>query len=192
MSNPAKKEDLPLHDRWTLWFDNPRIAPPGSDWKENLKQIATVHSIGDFWQVFNNVKPASEIGTTSNYSIFREGIDPSWEDPANENGGKFVFEIPKKDSRNPRFDRYWLYTVLACIGETLSASCEVNGAVVSLRKNQDKIALWLKCDDKAACTEIGKRWKKALDLDRINIKYQTHKDAMASGRSFRNQSYFEV
>jgi len=190
---PQQSQGTPLHGKWTLWFDNPRLAPPGSDWKENLKQCASFCTIEDFWRCYNNLKPASHIGVSSNYSLFRYGIEPSWEDPANVEGGKFVLTMNKKDSKNGKCDEYWLYTVLAVLGETMDGTgAQVNGAVVSIRKNQDRIALWLQSSDRDVCISVGERWKKALGLEKMSIRYQTHKDAAASGRSFRNEVHFEV
>jgi translation initiation factor 4E len=101
--------------------------------------------------------------------------------------------IPKKDSKSGRCDEWWLYTVLAIIGETLDEDGnEVCGAVVSIRKNQDRIALWLKSNDKGRCSKVGARWKKCLEMNRTIMKFQEHKEAAASGRSFRNDSTFEV
>jgi translation initiation factor 4E len=101
--------------------------------------------------------------------------------------------IPKKDSKTGRCDEWWLHTVLAIIGETLDEDGnEVCGAVVSIRKNQDRIALWLKSNDKGRCSKIGARWKKCLEMNRTIMSFQEHKAAAASGRSFRNESTFEV
>lgn len=186
-----KSSNAPLHSKWTIWFDNPKIAP-GRDWKENLKQCGSFDCIADFWSVYNNLKPAAQLSAGSNYSLFRYGIEPSWEDPANSEGGKFVLAIAKKDSRAGKCDEWWLFTVLALLGETLDPLCEINGAVVSIRKNQDRIAIWLKSHERNVCIAIGQRWKKALKIEKTTIQYQTHKDAAASGRSFRNETHFQV
>lgn len=68
----------------------------------------------------------------------------------------------------------------------------MNGAVVSLRKSQDRVALWLKGSDPENCMTIGMRWKKALNIEKTTLRYQMHKDAAASGRSFQNAVHFEV
>ena len=71
----------------------------------------------------------------SNYHLFKEGIEPMWEDAANKEGGKFVLTIPKADSKAGKTDEWWLFTVLALIGETMDASGEeICGCVVSIRK----------------------------------------------------------
>ena len=42
-------------------------------------------------------------------------------------------------------------------------------------KNQDRIALWLKSNNKDRCTKIGARWKKCLEMNRTILKFQEHK-----------------
>mmetsp|Transcript_3540 Transcript_3540/g.4241 ORF Transcript_3540/g.4241 Transcript_3540/m.4241 type:complete len:200 (-) Transcript_3540:196-795(-) len=191
--NNTELERMPLHRKWVLWYDNPRLAPPGTDWKDNLKNCGTFDDAESFWRVFNNVKPASQLALNSNYHVFREGVEPMWEDPSNRDGGKFVLTIPKKDSKAGRCDAWWLETVLGVIGETLDlGGDQVCGAVVSIRKAQDRIALWLKSGERIACCEVGSRWKKCLDMSKTPLRYQMHKDAAASGSSFKNEVKFEV
>jgi hypothetical protein len=49
--------------------------------------------------------------------------------------------------------------------------------VVSIRKGQDRITLWLKSCEKDSCIKVGARWKKALEVsNKTNFKYQAHKD----------------
>jgi translation initiation factor 4E len=221
----AAEPTVNLNSTWTLWFDNPRLADPEKDWKDNLTNCGSFDTVEKFWRVFNNLKPASQLAVNSNYHVFREGVIPMWEDPTNKEGGKFVLTIPKKDSRSGKCDEWWLFTVLSIIGETLDMDGdEVCGAVVSIRKNQDRIALWLKSSDQGRCTQIGARWKKCLEMHKTILKFQEHKagkkdynvcfsvicelvymvflmvspkssslpTAAASGRSFRNESTFEV
>jgi len=166
----------PLHNKWVLWYDNPKAAVPNSDWIDNLKMCGEFDTPAKFWQVFNNVKPSSQLSLQCNYHIFKEGIEPMWEDPQNKDGGKWVFTIQKKDPRTNRVDEWWLLTCLALIGEATDSNGDmVCGAVVSIRKHQDRIALWLKTDDPDVVSKIGARWKKALDVPN-KIKYQVHRD----------------
>ena len=169
------RDNIPLHDRWVLWYDNPRLAPAGTDWKDNLKNCGTFDNVADFWRIVNNILPASRLALNSNYHIFREGIEPSWEDSRNQHGGKFVLSMPKKDS--DRLDDWWTVTLLSVIGETLDASGDgVCGAVVSIRKSQDRIALWTKGSDKKSCVAIGGRWKKILGMHTTPLNFQLHND----------------
>lgn len=179
---------LPLHRKWVLWFDNPKTAKEGISWRDNLKICGTFSTAEQFWEVFNNVKPPAQLIPNANYHIFMEGVLPMWEDPSNCHGGKFVLTLPKRDSKAGKLDEWWLFTVLAVIGETIDAKgSEVCGAVVSIRKSQDRIALWLKGCDRKICEEIGQRWKTALAVsNKTTLKYQSHKDG-----AFVEQKYFD-
>jgi len=101
-----------------------------------------------------------------------------WEDPANSEGGKWVLTMQKRDSKSGKCDEWWMFTVLALIGESMDVTGEeICGAVVSIRKGQDKIALWLKGCDKDVCIKVGARWKKALEVsEKTTLKYSSHKD----------------
>lgn len=190
---PATKIALALHSKWSIWFDHPKLAPAGSDWKENLKLCGTFQTVEGLWRIFNNLKPAASMRVSSNYSVFRYGVEPSWEDPTNCDGGKFVLTIPKKEGKAGRTNECWLLTILAIVGETMDVSGnQVNGAVASMRKHEDRIALWTKSSEKKVCTSIGTRWKKVLCLEKISLKFINHRAAAATGRSFRNDSQFEV
>ncbi len=89
----------------------------------------------------------------SNYSLFREGIRPAWEDSANENGGKWVFTVSNKDL--PSLDDKWMNLVLSLIGETIDDGDCVTGIVVSLRKVGSKIAIWTRDMDEDRQRRIG-------------------------------------
>lgn len=119
-----------------------------------------------------------------------------WEDPENIDGGKFVLTVPKKETRAGKLEDWWLYTILAIIGESMDVGGDmICGAVLSTRKAQDRIALWLKTDDKDKCMEIGLKWKKAMEIEdhrKMTVKYQLHKEAAAAGCSFKNEIKFEL
>jgi translation initiation factor 4E len=185
----------------------PKQPQQQDKWKENLLSCGTFRTIEEFWRIYNNIRPPSTLSMNSNYSIFRVGISPSWEDPANTYGGKFVLTIDKKESKQQqhqqhqqgnKLDDYWLLTVLAMIGETMDLNgSDIHGAVVSIRKTHDRIALWVKGGEhnemeRHTGVRIAERWKKVLNIEKEYVRYQTHKDAAASGRSFRNDVQYEV
>jgi translation initiation factor 4E len=182
-NDAALKEEAnkPLHNKWVMWFDNPKTAKLGDSWMDNLQNTkGTFETPAQFWAMYNNLKPASKLSMGSNYHLFKDGIEPMWEDPQNQNGGKWVFTIFKKDPKIRRIDEWWLFTCLSLIGETLDLhGDQVCGAVVSIRKQQDRIALWLKTDDGELASQIGARWKLAMSIPN-SLKYQVHRDGKLS------------
>ncbi|CAG8692284.1 14801_t:CDS:2, partial [Racocetra fulgida] len=51
-----------------------------------------------------------ELSAGSNYHLFKKGIKPMWEDPANEQGGKWVIQFPRNKT-GEEINTLWLYTV---------------------------------------------------------------------------------
>jgi translation initiation factor 4E len=50
----------------------------------------------------NNLQPPSSLPQKANYWFFKEGVRPEWEDPTNQNGGKWTIEFEgKKDLGKP-------------------------------------------------------------------------------------------
>lgn len=87
----------PLQYTWTLYHDargrNYGITPATPIGEDNHHYAAGLTVIGDFETVenfcryFNWLKPPSQLETGSNYHLFKKGIKPMWEDPANANVG---------------------------------------------------------------------------------------------------------
>ncbi|CAM9568239.1 unnamed protein product [Scytosiphon promiscuus] len=192
-STPGDVARHPLQHKWALWYDNAKLKAATETWADNLKHILAFDTIEDFWALFNNVVPPSMLTVNSNYSVFKEGVKPMWEDKANKKGGKFVLTVKGEDL--PQLDQWWLHAVLAAIGEVLEseADSEVCGLVVSLRKGQHRIALWTKTCEESRVVPAGKKLKEALKLPaRLKFVFQTHDDAASSLSSFQNAARFEV
>jgi len=181
-SNFAVKH--PLQNGWTIWYDNPGKRTNQASWGDHLRKITTFDTVEDFWRVFNNLKPASSLPQGSNYHIFKEHIEPKWEDSANSKGGKWTVSVPPK-SRGSSLDQMWLWTILACIGETIRAPDDVCGLVVSVRKAGDRVQIWTRdATNEQACRDIGRSLKETLELpDNIVIGYQSHADSMKKSNS---------
>jgi translation initiation factor 4E len=69
----------PLHNKWTLWFDNPKLKKQDESWEDCLKNIMSFDSVEDFWCLYSNIMPASRLQSGSNYSVFKHGVKPMWE-----------------------------------------------------------------------------------------------------------------
>ena len=71
----------PLQNAWTLrFFKNDKART----WEENQRPIVTVTSVEDFWCLYNHIEMASKLPLGSDFSLFKEGIFPDWEDPRNQ------------------------------------------------------------------------------------------------------------
>jgi len=194
---PAAPDDFevkhPLQDSWTWWFDNPKKKSTQSSWFANLKKIYSFGTVEDFWSLWNNIKGAHELAPGSDYHVFKEGVQPMWEDKRNRSGGKWVLLL-KNQFRKTQLNQYWLSALLACIGASFDDDTQITGVVVSLRKSMDKLALWTSdSSDSAAVKRIGEQLKALLQLPATTkITYQAHADALDSNSSYNNKSRFEL
>lgn len=175
----------PLYSPWTLWFDSASKQDKAKSWDEALVKVISFSSVEEFWSLYNNIVPPSLIHPNSNYYLFKEGVKPAWEDPANSKGGKWSVQLPR-GKYSDQIDNFWLYTMLAAIGETLetpyvapsstsappseatnqsspqSFSNEITGVIVSSRKAFYRINIWTRSSsqqDKSKIENIGKHFK---------------------------------
>lgn len=147
--------------------------PDTQDYEAGLTVVGEFNTVETFCRYFNWLKPPSKLEKNSNYHLFKTGIKPMWEDPANANGGKWVLTM----KNNPELlDRSWSFLAMALVGEELEDNDEICGAVVSLRTKVDRIQLWTRSkDDVEKLNSIGKKMVKLLEVseaDQIGLEFQ--------------------
>lgn len=177
---PLIAKKTPLQRSWTMWYDAPSKNNKKADqttYHQNIKQIVSFRTVEDFWSLFNNLMPPSNLKDKCNYHMFKEGIMPAWEDPQNAHGGKWVVEL--KPTEKAELDTVWLFTLLAMIGENFEAADEICGCVVSLRQFRNRVGLWTKtASNDAVQLQIGNEFKKAIEIrPGVKIGFTSHADA---------------
>ena len=170
----------PLQNVWSMWYFK---ADRSKSWEENQKEVTTFSSVEGFWSLYNHMEFASNLNVGCDYSLFKSGIMPMWEDPQNKDGGRWLISVEKR-FRGVYLDTFWLEIMMCLIGEAFSEFGNiVNGAVVNVRHKGDKISLWLtEADDEEAVLSIGKVLKSRLGLGH-QISFVVHKDIMYKSSS---------
>jgi len=172
----------PLQNRWSMWYYK---NDKQKDWKSNQRLIASCDTVEDFWALFNHLKPPSALQAGCDYSFFKEGIEPMWEDPRNVEGGRWLINL-QRQQRNCDLDRFWQETLMCLVGEIFDPfSDEVLGAVVNIRAKGDKLAIWTAdAEKKSQILNIGKNMRLKLNVPRhIQIEFQAHKDTSSKSGS---------
>ncbi|KAH8835896.1 eukaryotic translation initiation factor 4E class I [Flagelloscypha sp. PMI_526] len=223
----------PLYSPWTLWFDSPatkgRNLPQtpmtaypqtplpqtpnvaaAQGWMEDIKRVISFDSVEEFWGLYNNIVPPSQLPQKANYYLFKEGIIPAWEDEANKLGGKWSIQLPK-DKNRAGVDKMWLYTMLAAIGETFDPAHAseqekpgqslITGVIVSTRPQFYRISIWTRlapasADDDGLRTRIesvGRHFKTSVlgfnESQKLagplatEVEYLSHKDSEKKGKA---------
>lgn len=176
LSNPEKILKHPLENAWTLWFFK---NVSSQTWEDN-HPVITVTTVEDFWALYNHIETTSCLPPASDYSLFKEGIFPDWEDFHNKDGGRWII----RRFRKVQLDDYWLDVMFFLIGEHADQNAHlVNGAVVNVRYKGDKIAIWLsKTTEEDGVVEVGHMIKKRLCL-KDEIRFNVHKKAKSKPSS---------
>ncbi|KAJ1680269.1 eukaryotic translation initiation factor 4E [Spiromyces aspiralis] len=170
----------PLQNAWTLWFDLPERKQTEKTWTQNVKPVITFRTVEDFWGVFNNITPFEDLSLGANYHFFKEGIKPMWEDPANENGGRWVAEYQRRQAKDVH--NKWINIMLSLIGENYAYGDNICGVIFSNRKVCYRFSLWTRnTDDSVAIKEIGETFIKYLNYDQAtevsSINFNRHTDS---------------
>lgn len=172
LEDKGDKLPHPLEHAWTFWFDSPSTKSRNSAWGTSIRPIYTFQTVEDFWSLYNNINHPSKLIVGTDFNCFKDKIEPKWEDPVCENGGKWTIICQRGKS-----DIIWLHTLLAMIGEQFHYGDEICGAVVNVRAKQEKISLWTKnSSNEVAQMSIGRQWKELLE-HKDPIGFISHDDA---------------
>ena len=162
-----------------------RPAEPVHPYENSIKQICTITTVEEFWLTYNFLKHPNDLPNTTDYHFFRDGIKPTWEDPSNARGGKWIIRLPKGLA-----SRYWEEIILAMIGGQFLGvpDGEVCGVVISIRYSEDILGIWNKTSTDRDITErLRDAIKKILQLPPFApMEYKPHQNSIADKSSFRN------
>ena len=64
-------------------------------YEKSIKIIATIKTMEEFWSCYDFLVRPDNLPTTTDYHFFHEGIKPTWEDPNNARGGKWIVRLRK-------------------------------------------------------------------------------------------------
>ena len=157
-----------LSDKWVLFAH----LPHDTNWSLNsYKKIQTFESVEDVLDVYN-ILPDKLIKNCMLF-LMKEGINPTWEDKNNRNGGCFSFKIETKI-----ITQVWNEISFLLLGSTLSKDDNmlkhINGITISPKKSFNILKIWLKdCSyqNPNLIIDINGINKKGCLFRRHNIKY---------------------
>ncbi|CAH0477065.1 unnamed protein product [Peronospora belbahrii] len=177
--------DTPIQNMYSFWYikrstGNKTVS---ESYEKSIKGLGDFKTVQAFWRIYNHLVRPNDLPNTMDYHLFKTGIKPMWEDPANRRGGKWMVRLRKGIA-----SRYWEDLVLAIIGEQFDVGNEICGAVISLRYNEDIISLWNRnADNNEACYRIRDTMRKVLNLPQfVALEYKRHDMLLNDSSTFRN------
>ena len=62
--------------------------------------------------MYNNIRTPGQLQPTATFYLFKDHIEPKWEDPKNVNGGCWTASVPSKGPNSKaQLDAWWLHGV---------------------------------------------------------------------------------
>ena len=136
MDSPSAVEHT-LHDKWVLWAH----LPHDTDWSlKSYIKIIELETMEQVISLYNSV-PALMVKNCMLF-LMRKGINPTWEDPKNSEGGCFSFKVSNKNVPS-----VWKSLSYLLTGETLSNNYKfqesITGITISPKKSFCILKIWL-------------------------------------------------
>lgn len=117
--------------------------PAGASWYDGTTGIGSPFgTVEQFWATYSHMTRPNAIEGSVDVMLFRDGIEPKWEDSANRQGGKWTLKL-----RKGLASYLWEELVLALVGEQFDSASDICGAVMSVRFHDDTISLWNRVAD---------------------------------------------
>lgn len=176
---PASAAPHPLQHTWVLWEqlsgDKKGGAHSKEEWENLQKKVCSFSTVEDFFRYYKNLPPPSDVfydgktrkrvgavgeeRTIESFSLFKDGVDVAWEDPANIRGGEWVI---RKSMKPHELNTYWENLVYGLIGQTIENGDYITGARVVDKSNAKgsgsgciiRVELWLRTSDQALRTQL--------------------------------------
>merc|ERR1719510_154081 len=160
-----------LYNSWTLWYLKNNLC---KNWEKEQEVICAFSCIEDFGSIIHNILEPSRLEIGCDYSLFKEGIKPIWEESENCYGGRLVLSWNKVVCQNEPncMDKMWLSVLMLLIGERFLINGKyVNGVVFSSRRHFWKIGVWLSTSKDEIVSTIRDILMKELNENLPFLKY---------------------
>jgi len=160
-----------LGQAWTFWFSGSNRR---DSWSQDLVTVANMKTVEDFWTIYNQIQPCSLLKAGQSYSVFKTGVAPDWEDPANKAGGRWMISF-NTEERKDLLDQRWLEVLICVLGDRMGHI--VTGVEVAVRRKMDRVEVWLgTTTDLQLVTEVGRKLKAQLGTGKTKMKFSIHRE----------------
>lgn len=181
-----------LENKWILWYrpptSHPNQTPQAKAWENSQKELFSCTTVEEFWRGYKNlprISPSHPVNC--DYSLFKDGVKPMWEDDFNKNGGRWTYTIERRGSQ-PMYtliEQAWLDVLLLIIGEGFDPhGGQIAGGVCGIRQPKKvpggdamvaKIHIWTKdANANDVNLQIGNALKKVLNAPEGSLAYSSH------------------
>ena len=132
-------------------YSAPKQILAKEKYESQVKKIAEFDTIEDFWDIFQHLRKPDSCRPGIEFFMFKEDIKPLWEDENNKNGGRFSIKLKQGYTTI-----IWEEMIFTLIGGILPKEVkdEINGIVVTSKKEFNTLQIWFKTFDSKITKEI--------------------------------------
>ena len=159
-------DNIKFKDKFTFWYRIVDISllkdkKGESQYANTVKKIADFDNVNDFWKIFQHMKKPENLQSGIEFHLFKNDIKALWEDESNEKGGRVSIKL-KKDSSS----LVWQEIILNFIGGNFNDKVkeEINGIVISIRKEFNFLQVWFKTYEKNNINDINNCLREFLQI----------------------------
>lgn len=169
-TNVIKKEhngddgsNIKLKSKYILWSHD--ISE--RNWSiESYKKLCTIETVSEFWRLFNNF---TKLGMKfMHFFLMKDGINPTWEDPNNRNGGVCSFKVETSNAPD-----IWEDLNIRMVLEQLSKNeGDINGLSISPKNTWTIVKVW----NRNSNNDLSQTLKDDIleKYSKYSIKYRTN------------------
>jgi len=177
-------EPITLASEWAFWHDSQRKKGLKREaFEAEIKQGTPFSTISEFWIRWNDIQDSMSLPLRNNVNVnvFKRGIKPLWEDPANRRGGKFQVSLAKNIDA-AELNEAWLYVVISVLLGEMGVQEEINGMVLSTRNWGNTLSIWTRSTEAPELEIIAQKLSQIFDQE---VKFQRHKNSLKKNRVLR-------
>ena len=160
-NNNLEKNKTKLENKFSFWYRIDDIiqyqlqkqALDKKEYEVQVKKIAEFDTVEDFWSIFQHLRKPDSCRAGIEYFMFKDPIKPMWEDENNKNGGRISIKLRKEYTTI-----IWEEMIFVLIGGILPKEMkeEINGIVVTSRKEFNTLQIWFKTYDERIIEDLEK------------------------------------
>ena len=171
-------------------YQAPKQALDKKIYETQVKKIHEFDTVEEFWGIFQHLRKPDSCKPGIEFMMFKEPIKPMWEDENNKNGGKISIKLRKEYTTI-----IWEEMIFALIGGILPKEMkdEINGIVVTSRKEFNTLQIWFKTFDENINKDLVQCIKDLLVIpDEVNLEvkqFNKNKSEKKTGGYYNNKSY---
>jgi hypothetical protein len=145
-------------------------APIAVQTASDLLPCGPISTVEDFWAYYSHILKPSDLPANFDVCFFKDGCRPLCDDPANTGGGRWTARLKKGQTA-----RVWEDLLLAMVAGAWNVHLLLQGAVISVRAEDDVLAIWSEHADRGATLQLRQVLLKILNPPKnVIFEYKRH------------------